>query len=293
MARSFDTSQNPEFGRGLGRENFLEVFDRAHNRAQESLAEEAIDERDFEDLYSPKTVRDDRAYVAEMERRFESSDTLAMAEIKRMSTVFEALMNEQIELNEWLGPDVKTRTASRFDDIKNGVDSIAEIEHETSTSHLALAFDITHGHDLTRKMARIKREIDQATLTEVKYFESSDGTFKGKLAKVPRVVIGADRETLKELINLWMSKRNKDLAIHPIQLQIIDEIVMQLEAFQEYAVRTGKNDIAQIYARQLALVRGIQTSKQGLYRTSHIDTGYLFNDRVFSGIQESLAIFSE
>jgi len=277
--------------RSFGESSFLRQLDEAYDRALGDLNDEIINEDSFVDLYSDRTVEDDKAYVERMEKKFQEQNSPEVERAIQMGTIFEAIIHEQVELNDWLGEDVTTRKASRFDDIKNGVDTIAEIEHETSTSHLALAFDVTYGKHVVNKIERIKREIEQGTLTEVKYFESSDETIKGKLSKVPRVVVGADKETLKELTDLWMNRKNKDLAVHPIQLQIIDEIVMQLGTYRDYAIKVGQGDIAQIYDRQLSLIKKIQESKQDLYESSDIGNGYLANDRVFAALTDVLRDF--
>mgnify|MGYP001569067552 CR=1 FL=1 len=47
-----------------------------------------------------------------------------------MATIMEAIIHEQIELNDWLGPDAETITPSQYDVIANGVDSIIRFQHE-------------------------------------------------------------------------------------------------------------------------------------------------------------------
>jgi hypothetical protein len=169
---------------------------------------------------------------------------------------------------------VRTRKASRYDDVVNGVDTIAEIEQENSTSHLALAIDVTHGVMLQKKFDRIKREIDEGTLTTIKYFENSDETFRGRLLKVPRVVLGVEKSAVVELAGLWNAGKNKELATHPVQVQLIEEITVQLQSCLEYAQKTGKGDIARVYERQLRIIEGIanQPDKKKLRAQVEADT---------------------
>lgn len=156
----------------------------------------------------------------------------------------------------------------------NGVDTIAEIEQEHTTSHLALAIDVTHGILLQKKFDRIRREIDEGTLTTVKYFESTDETFRGRLLKVPRVVLGVEKSAVAELAQLWIAGKNKELATHPVQIQLLDEITIQLKSYRDYAQHTGKGDLAKVYDKQLRIVQGIaeQPNKKRLREEMEADT---------------------
>ncbi len=270
------------------------LLENASKKAREGVEDEQLKETEFVDLYGQAAVDADLNYVKEMKAKFRESDTPALQEVMGWSTVLEAIIIEQAEQNEWLGPNVHTRRASDFDDIKNGVDVITEIEQDNATSHLALAVDITHGEHLARKFRRIKDEIDRGDLTTVKYFESSSGEFKGRLSKVPRVVIGADRTVLDQVTRLWLDRKNKELASHPIQLQILDEIQMQLVAFAKYARKNGKDDVGDIYDRQLRI---LETIRQQPDKVKLLDAviskpgSYLETDHVFHAIADELRQF--
>jgi hypothetical protein len=159
------------------------ILAQAYERALSGRGQEQIDMDRFADDYGAESVAKDKARVAELEAKFEAEMTPEIQEAIRLGTILEAIVTEQAELNEWLGSDVRTRKASRYDDVENGVDVIAEIEQEHTTSHLALAIDVTHGVFLQKKFDRIKREIDEGTLTTVKYFENTDETFRGGCSK--------------------------------------------------------------------------------------------------------------
>ncbi len=265
-------------------------IEEAHNRAIENFEDEGeIDPTTFKN-YGRGMVSEDLKYVARMEKIFEAQQTPFEAEAKKLATIFEAIIHEQIELNNWLGDKVTTRKASRYDDIKNGVDTIAELEHDAGgTSHLALALDITYSNPM-KKLDAIRTQIDKGTLTEVKYFESSDGGVKGTLSRVPRVVIGADRPAVLELAHLWMEKKGKGLADHPMQMQILDEIAIQLTKFAEYARSQSKIDIAEIFERQLRLVNNIYEQKKELSNKPGIRS-YGDTDVVFQRIISDLKTF--
>ena len=108
---------------------------------------------------------------------------------------------------------------------------------------------------MAQKIERIKKEILGGKLTTIKYFYSEDSNIRGQLMKVPRVLIGADIATVKELAALWLkTKKPKDnlearqglqaLASHRIQFQILEEIKAQLEYFIEFA-QENKGEIIQ------------------------------------------------
>jgi hypothetical protein len=262
--------------------------DDSYRKARETLASEAIDIETFVDLYGEDNVARDQTYVERMEREFKRTKTSEQAEFGELAAVFEAIILEQTELNEWLGPDTDTIKTSRYDDIKNGVDSIAEIrETESAASYLALAIDVTFNADTRRKLDRIQKEIETGELARVKYFASEHMNIRGELSRMPRVVIGADKETVKELSRLWLERDNKELAKHWIQFQIIEEVLMQLKIFRRYARKIGKEDVVEVYDKAITLVEEIFEEK----KMSQFDNG--IRDKVFASIKTGLADFGK
>lgn len=262
------------------------TIDQAYARAEQTLAKDAIKPEQFADLYSDENVAQDKAYVDEMERKFEETNEPEQKEVQKLATILEAIIHEHAELSDWLGPDAHTIKPSRYDDIKNGVDSVVEFqESESSASHLALAIDATFSPDVQKKFERIKNEIDRGELARVKYFASEHLGVRGELAKIPRVVIGADAKTVRELAELWLERDNRALARHPVQFQIIEEIVAQLDAFHDYATQKKQFEIAAVYDKTRKILAAIDSQK----RTSLKDTGE--RDSVFYAIQESARNF--
>lgn len=258
---TFDRPANLHQQMELRREK--RIIDLAYKKAQEVLAsEESIDPQQF-DNFDPATIARDVEYVKRMEAVFVQQNNADMQEAKQFGLILEAMIHEQAELNDWLGEEVTTVKASRFDDIANGIDSIAEFHRDGGVSHLALAIDVTHG-DPTRKLIKIREEIDAGRLSEIKYFASSDGNFQGSLKKVPRVIVGADRKTIIDLAQLWTENKKTDLAKHPVQLQLLDEIILQLRTFINYAEANGKDAVIDIYRKQLRLVESIRQSPRKL-----------------------------
>ncbi len=270
-------------------------IDLAYAKAVEVLedpAEKPIDPRDFIE-YDKDMVKEDLDRVAEMERRFEKEDAPGSDRAKRSALVLETIIHDQVELSDWFGPEAMTRKASRYDDIFNGVDSIAEFKKETGRSYLALGLDVTHGSKLQRKFRRIKDEIDGGKLAHIKYFESADETFRGSLFRVPRMVIGAEERKIEHLAKLWVEGKKQDLAADPIQMQILEEINIQLLAFSAYAKRNGQPQMADIYEKSLKLIQSIinRPDKRDFRHRNH--AAGIMSDRVFLEIRRLSDLMSQ
>jgi hypothetical protein len=284
MSREFfDSRFSPE---ALEDQVILEAF----KEAKEKSDKERIEPADFKDLYSEESIQEDQKLAAELSLKFEESDN---PEANKMALILEEIFSEQIELNEWLGEGVTTRKSSLFDDFINGVDEIIEIEEENSVNHLAVAIDVTFGTSLDKKFDRIKKEIESGELATVKYFENSERTFKGRLSKVPRVVIGTNKDSLVKLAKLWVERNNKELSEHPIQLEILDEISLQLEAYRDYAQKLNKEDIVKILDRQLAIAQKIKLSESKKELRKKADLSYRTEDNVFEAIKKGAESFKK
>lgn len=236
--------------------------DEAYRKAQKTLGRSEIDIEDFVGI-GEFSVDKDREYVEKMEAKFAERIDPGMEHTGKLAVVFEAIFNDHAELSNWLGPSVFMIKTSRFDDIKNGVDSVAEFqEGEGPASHLALAIDVTtSSYTVREKLEKIKREIECGKLTEVKYFKSEHEKTRGSLSKIPRVIVGADAETIKNLSNLWLSGDNKALASHSVQFQVLEEILLQLRAFSSYAMEVNQPEIAGTYNGMYKIVDSIYEEK--------------------------------
>ncbi len=264
--------------------------DVAYEKALRVLSEDSIDMERFRDIDDPRYGRQvvdrDIAEVARLEKIFEHEATPESRELKRIATIFEAIIHEHVELSDWLGPEAYTLKASKYDDIKNGIDSIVEFPMaQKETSHLALAIDVTFNPQVEKKLRRIKDEIKSGKLAEIKYFDHDDPD-KYKIDDVPRVVVGADRKAVGELIEVWLSGDNKKLAVHPIQHLILEEIRMELEAFEKYAITEGQKKPAEVYRKTLVLLDTITKAKKA-HKTPDI-----YSDSVLHGISRYLKNFS-
>lgn len=269
-----------------GRDSF--EFDQTLLKFEREADElERIDPTDFTELYGTANVEADLAYVKDMEALFKREQTTQEKNLQRISNAFETILFDRIELDDWFGPKTMTLASSRYDDIKNGIDVIAEIGEEDSNavSHLGLAVDITYSTHLEKKFDRIRQEILSRKLSTIKYFQSSEQSFMGQLSNVPRVVIGVQKEAIGELMQLTLGKKRKELAAHPVQHQILSEIRLQLHTFTEFAQKQkAGNVIVQRLEHAADLIDGIIEDKAQGKKSNDFK-----KDRVYQEIASQLA----
>lgn len=245
-----------------------EVEKKSYAKLQERGLIKRIDPNNFRGLpgYEDTVVDNDlqaiakkKAYIAQQNLKHPHE-----VELKKVSDVFETILEEQIEQNEGFGPDASIIRASEYDDLINGIDAVIEFDLEKGTSHLALGIDITFGiisgTDLQKKFQSIKDDLNAGKLAKVKYFESKHGDSKGELTELPKVVIGVDRQTVNDLAEAWLTQmvtsselkrsdlgeasRNslltrrevakQKLATHFAQILFLKQIKLQLETYSDF-----------------------------------------------------------
>lgn len=260
------------------------VVEKAYAKATALFERDAIRPDDFAPPYDARQVADDKALVARLEAKF-GNDEFAH---KKYADVFEAIIYEHIEQSDWFGPTAQTIKTSKFDDYVNGIDLVTEFSNEDqSLTHLGLGIDVTFGTTaMEKKFQRIREEIKTGKLATVKYFQSEHSPIKGTYRDMPRVVIGAEREHITELAARWMDpKMNRELANHPVQTILLDEIEAQLEGFHRYAQTVNQNHLVPVFERQLVLLRRIRRGKSQTGRNLWPE------DRVFGAIKDQLDLF--
>ena len=126
----------------------------------------------------------------------------------------------------------------------------------------------------------------EKVLENHKYFKSDKTHYMGSLSQIPRVIIGADSKTVQELGELWLKRKNKELAEHQIQFQILDQILIQLESFEEYAEECNQPEIAEIYKKSHKIIMEIYEQKEATVN----DTGE--RDSMFEKIKKAMDDFN-
>ena len=146
-------------------------------------------------------------------------------------------------------------------------------------------------------IGKLADSFEKGELPIIKYFSSENTNIRGQLSVVPRIIVGADMTTVANLSYLHFHGKNKELAEHPIQFQIIEEIIGQLKAYKEYAEKraeqvikggydsTPYEKIIRVYANTLEIMQRILQNKQATTN----DTGE--RDEVFRAIKNNLKSF--
>ncbi len=250
----------------------------AHKKAVASLVENAIDPKSFKN-YGEANLAADMAYVEKRKKQFEADEN------KKLADIFEALFIDAGELNNWIGDKTVITKTAEYDDIAHGIDAIVEFEETENTyAHLATAIDVTFsGMSVREKLASLLENIKNGKLGTIKYFRSDRDRFIGEKRQVPQAIIGIERETVLELAGLWVNHKTKELESHPVQRLILEELLLQLKAFREFAAKVGQNDLVLIYDREIKILRKLLLSKQ------HIRLEGLSDDKVLSSLKAELA----
>lgn len=257
----------------------------AYEKTQKLFRGDAIKPQDFLDLYDKKTIETDLAKVENLK-----NTVFEVGSNKIAADILEGIIYEQTELSDWFGPYAHTLKTSEFDDIVNGVDLVVEFDEPLrSVSHLALGVDATYGATtIQKKFERIKRDIDQDTLATIKYFQSSDGTFKGRKSQVPRIVLGVERGTVLSLARLWTGGKNKELGSHAVQKLLLKQAKSQLSIFAEYARVRGRHESLRAYTNALMILKALP-EKEAVISKESVEA--LYQDRVHQEILNQLDLF--
>lgn len=247
-----------------------------------------IDERSFTN-YDKSAIEQDLALVAEMKGRFEREDTPGGKETKKLSDIFELLLAELVELYDWLGDNVFIVNTSEYDDIVHGIDMVTEFIRSGLSSYLGMAIDVTFSKDqLEKKVRSVADDINHGKLVTIKYFQSGNGDIVGSLNNIPRIIIGASRKAIDELIEARLTleslKQRKDhptpsdkedldniikqirdvkksLADNPLQFEILEQILIQLKGYADYAAKVDQPEISEKYTTVLEQIRYIYDAK--------------------------------
>lgn len=265
-------------------------INRLHERAMSVLESSQIKEESFIEPYGEETVKRDLETVRQKEAKFETNKDAHLAELKEIADIFEAIVLENGELNNWFGENAVTIKTSKYDDYENGVDAVIEfrVEEPRSASFLGLAADVTFSSDTTKKFNRLEAQIAKGILPRVKYFHSEYAHIHGQLSMVPEVIIGASKKTVMEVAELWANRENKELAKHRLQIMILHQMEEQLKTFSKYAASLGKDkmDIADAYTSRLGIIQKILDEKIDIEKKA----GWtMIDDPVHSGIMNHLA----
>ncbi len=284
----------------------------------------------FEGLYDANMLTEDARYVERMEEKFKRDENPDAAHFHRRAELLEAITWDEIGHDNWLGREAKPITASRYDDIKNGVDLIVEFFKKEKAneldSRMGLSVDVTSNvSSLEEKLGRIKSDIQDGHMAYIKYFVSSQGA-RQEVPNVPKVVVGTDAASIKELSLLRLEihglsralKENQKsgglspesikstesrlreakskLAKHRAQFLFLNEMELQLRIFADFATRNNRPELAREYEKALDIIIEVKkdktspAEKQNL-KLSPDEESANNNDGVYQALKTGLKMF--
>ena len=261
------------------------LHERAAKRAEEVYHKKMIGRRmkDFVGVgpYSVEYIASKEVEVKEAESDFEEQLLREPEEIRNKAEMSKKLADclEGIILNvkTWFGPTSQIYPTTRYDDYFNGVDLVAERMSGGAINHHGFALDVTYAGYTTilKKIKRIADRLKVGSLGKVDFFKSNDNRFMGQLGEVPLVVIGADGNTMRGLVNMFAEGEDQKIEDHPVQFQIVDQVLIQCEFFIRLANQIEDKQIAErVTTAYTTLKTDFELIKKIKYRlATNLDTG--------------------
>lgn len=213
---------------------------------------------EFIDVYGKDRVDRDKAAVAALKAKFDAeleelpeSEQKSLRLSRKRGEVLEIIITEQGELSDWFGPNAMTMRAAEIDDYKRGVDLVVEFAPEDkdaqirggNVERIALGIDASDNPlAIARKVeANMAKIMGKRPPAQVSYFRSQVTDYKGRLDKVIPVVIGLEGKNMADLVGLQnkvlrgidSKETNRQLADHPVQRVLLEEISAQLKWYMK------------------------------------------------------------
>ncbi len=171
---------------------------------------------------------------------------------ERLGHIFEGFLYTHISESK-IFKDVILHKTSEFDDIKNGVDFVAEYQNpDDPKSYIALAMDASFSMSpslINKKIDRSISDINKGTLSRVKYFQFEEGAPESKTG-MPRVVVGAEEDKVRNLLTRWHTKETikteVDFSEDPVWTLMALQINEQLKVFIDQARSRNNISLADI-----------------------------------------------
>lgn len=277
---SFRMSGETEINHGLISEGAV--------KAKKILAD-APQPSEFEGVpgFSKEQIAEDTERVSRIERAIANRETYEERLTTNLAYILEAIIFEQSEQSNWLGPDATTELPSRYDDLINGVDIIVNLVNQDTEEYIPLAIDVSFSSKLGHKFERIRDEIDSGELTQILYYKDSNTEEKKTLNNVPRVVVGVNAKTLSEVATRWLNRDKARLANHPVQTLILEEMVTELQALATYAGKMKQAEVRNAYNQRLNILKGILDLKKQEVPMRELELDSVYTEIVLS-LQEKL-----
>ena len=230
------------------------------------------------------------AYEKLFREELETLDETSRSKVEMSKKLSDCLEGIILNTKSWFGVTSQVYPTTKWDDYANGVDLVVERMSGDIVNHQGFALDVTYGgyNTISKKIRRISERLKRGNLGKIDFFKSNDGRFKGQLGEIPLVVIGADGNTMKDLVNLFAEKEDQKIEDHPVQFQIIEQVIMQCDFFIDLAKqmedKNSSKRIIEAYEKLRKDFELIKKTKQML----HIDGGANFRDIFYKNLADIL-----
>lgn len=265
-------------------------FEQGVQQAKNIITKKAVPYEKFEPIFGEESIRADKAHVANLKEQFKKGKQIDDYG-SNCGTIFEAILHMRLEKGDWID-GVRATKPNEFDDFVHGIDEVVQIIHpETKKEEAVFAIDaLTVGSGLLnvgieKKMNRIENDIKMGHLSEIKYFFDEE-TGKIGIKDIPKVIIAAGTHTIQELNESWMEKDMDEIRRHPLQIQILEQIIEQSGIISSFAERNDRKEIAEKYR---AIYTWAKKKLAERTRVMHSD----WNDNGSSVISNALYPFKE
>lgn len=252
------------FSRGV--ENKIDrerVVKPAHEKAGRYMRDNKFKEKDFEDIYTKERVAKDLETVERIKEALSREEDEKIIEANKLSEIFNAMIIDQIGLNDWMGVNANINGTSDFDRFTTSLSNVTEFKGDSGISYLAMAMRVTFSpFNVDKKLSAIKESIKTEKFPTIKYFNSQ--FHRGELKELPTAVVGCRKGMMLEAAELWLLGKKRELAEHPLQFFILDQIKEQMEVFKKYALSLKQENIAERYDMVLSIIDNILESKKEL-----------------------------
>ncbi|MEI6316492.1 MAG: hypothetical protein WCO65_02065 [bacterium] len=205
-------------------------------------------EKDIKDLadreedFKQKKSNLDPKYAANLEKN------------AKVATIVEQGLAYAVSDLGWYGENVKISPASRFDDVKRGIDDVLEISRKSETDrYLGLGIDVTYNGLFSEKyrdkFERLLESIRLGQKNKIKYFKNKKGEPMKEFA-IPKIILHFDGSDVKEIA--YFVKHSADSAVKEnftnsnMKISVLNQIMAQCEILADFANGCG-NSIALEY----------------------------------------------
>lgn len=254
--------EKPNQGIDIFEKQFMNVLMR---KTSETNNKHTLSMQPFIDLYGLNKVKSDYAEIADKILTFNKTE---MTPEQKMGHIFEAAFLDLGSSHNWFGGNSEITRASRYDDIKFGVDMVGTVVNpENTAQHFEIASDLTFSYNKAgEKFMRIRNDLHRGKMAQMNYYHSDLMGYTGQLRNIPRTVIALDTNNLQKFLVNWV--REPELEQLQFGAVMMRQIKEQSETFSYVCSKKhGKNH---------ATTRNYQ-------RTEEISNRLL--DTVYSGLE--------